>query len=97
MSSRVLKQQLSALTREKTQDKELGPKKKELKARRKTKAKTTAPSEIAQEQPKQAGKLSQKAKAEILKRNLQYLAAEDSSEHADNARQKMQQVLTSSS
>ena len=96
MSSRVLKQQLSALTKPKAKETELGPKKKELKRRRKSKAKPGATLVPVQEQPDKAKSLSKAARQEILQRNLQYLAAGDTSEHAENARQKMLQVLKSS-
>ncbi len=94
MSSRVLKQQLSALTRQKGPDTELGPKKKELKSRRKAKSSKAKATSIApaQEQADQAQAPFAKDKEETLRRNLEYLAAQKNSDHAARSLAKMQQV-----
>ncbi|KAK9837759.1 hypothetical protein WJX74_004426 [Apatococcus lobatus] len=95
MSSRVLKQQLSALTRHKGEDKELAPKKKQLKFRRKstaTKAKPASPG-ITEDKPEGKPPLSREERKKNLQRNLEYFAAAQASDHAESVQDKMQQVL----
>ena len=97
MSSRVLKQQLSALTRQKGEDKELAPQKKQLKSqRRSSKAKAKSASLLPRkDKPDTSVQLSEEVRKKNLERNLAYLAATKASNHAQHAQEKMQQVSTS--
>lgn len=94
MSSRVLKQQLSALTRQKGETKELALQKKPLKTRRKPTAAKAKPGSLGppEDNPAEPVQLTKEERKKNLQRNIEYLAAAEASAHAQSAQEKMQQV-----
>lgn len=96
MSSRVLKQQLSALTRQKGEKKELALQQKPLKSRKK---RTAAKAKLgslgsAEDDPAKSIPQSKEERKKNLQRNLEYLAAAEASPYAQSAQEKMQQVTS---